>query len=122
MGTSPSAVPVKRSAQGEGRKEEEEEKAAGSSAKRRKWEGRVAASSNMGHLLFTLCMMSQHSLTSSWYYMCVKAWVGASAHRVYGPLLTSDASQRTGTDNVENDVILSQNVYGELSIYVTCEE
>ena len=43
MGTSPSAVPVKRSAQGEDREEEEEEEeeeeAAGSSAKRRKREG-----------------------------------------------------------------------------------
>ena len=42
MGTSPSAVPAKRSAQEEGRedkvKEEDEEKAAGSSAKRKKRE------------------------------------------------------------------------------------
>ena len=41
MGTSPSAVPAKRSAQGEGREDEEkeedeEEEAAGSSAKRRR--------------------------------------------------------------------------------------
>ena len=42
MGTSPSAVPAKRLAQGEGRggeeEEEEEEEVAGSSAKRRKRE------------------------------------------------------------------------------------
>ena len=43
MGTSPSAVPAKRSAQGEGREdkvkeEAEEEEAAGSSAKRKKRE------------------------------------------------------------------------------------
>ena len=40
MGTSPSAVPAKRSAQGERRGgEKEEEEAAGSSAKRRKRQG-----------------------------------------------------------------------------------
>ena len=38
MGTSYSAVPAKRSAQGEGRGWEEEEEAAGSSAKRRRRE------------------------------------------------------------------------------------
>ena len=36
MGTSPGAVPAKRSTQGEGREEEEEEVTAGSAAKRRR--------------------------------------------------------------------------------------
>ena len=39
MGTSPSAVPAKRSAQGEGRGWEEEEEATGSTAKRMRREG-----------------------------------------------------------------------------------
>ena len=38
VGTSPSAVPAKRSAQEECREWEEEEEAAGSSAKKRRWE------------------------------------------------------------------------------------
>ena len=47
--------------------------------------------------------------------------MGASVHCAYGSLLTLDPSQsvaRTGTDNGGNDVILLQNVYGELAIFM----
>ena len=73
METSPSAVPAKRSAQGEGRedeeKEEEEEEAAGSSAKRmRREENHMTGEGFSNHALtcVSTLIMPCHSLTSSW--------------------------------------------------------
>ena len=66
MGTSPSAVPAKRSAQVEGMEWEGEEEATGSTAKRRRRE----ESHMTGECFSTACVstliMSCHSLTSSW--------------------------------------------------------
>ena len=62
MGTSPGAVPAKRSAQGEGREEEEEEEeAAGSSTKRRKREGSHTSGEGSA-ISVTSCSLHTHDV------------------------------------------------------------
>ena len=84
MGTSPSAVPAKRSAQGECRGgEEEEEEAAGSNAKRRREESHMTGEGFSKQQLVSLLCHATRSPHHGLHELCSECtyWIGSCVLR-----------------------------------------